>query len=568
MSTVSLRTLPTDTAKSARSNSRRAARYDGIFDGYNELGTYSEAFDEMFDAQGNVRGPYKGIFAELAPSDASELGARNDALGRAFVDQGITFSLSGQERPFPLDLVPRVISAAEWSRLEKGIRQRVKALEMYLDDIYGEQEILRDGIIPRRLITSCEHFHREAAGIVPPNGVRIHVAGIDLVRDAAGNFRVLEDNLRSPSGVSYVMENRRTMARVFPNLFATHRVRAVGDYSSHLLQALRNAAASNEADPTVVVLTPGVYNSAYFEHSLLARQMGVELVEGRDLFCRDNTVYMRTTEGERQVDVIYRRIDDAFLDPMQFNPASVLGIAGVLNAARAGNVVISSAVGNGVGDDKLVYTYVPTIIEYYLGEKPLLANVDTFRCWLDDEREEVLDRVDELVVKPVEGSGGYGIVFGPDASEKELATISKKIRNDPRGWIAQPVVQLSTVPTQIDDKLAPRHVDLRPFAVNDGDDVWVLPGGLTRVALPEGSLVVNSSQGGGSKDTWVLASRASVADRELAAAEVVRSLPKASKGPQTDKNGDSQQQQQQQSQSPGSGQSQQQQQQQQQAVMD
>jgi len=566
MSKVSLRTLPTETAKSARGNGRRTARYEGIFDGYNDLGSYCEAFDEMFDAQGNVRGPYKGIFAELAPSDASELEARNDALGRAFVDQGITFSLSGQERPFPLDLVPRVISAAEWSRLEKGIRQRVKALEMYLDDIYGEQEILRDGVIPRRLVTSCEHFHREAAGIVPPNGVRIHVAGIDLVRDAQGNFRVLEDNLRSPSGVSYVMENRRTMARVFPNLFATHRVRAVGDYSSHLLRALRNAAATNEADPTVVVLTPGVYNSAYFEHSLLARQMGVELVEGRDLFCRDNTVYMRTTEGERQVDVIYRRIDDDFLDPMQFNPNSVLGVAGVLNAARAGNVVISSAVGNGVGDDKLVYTYVPTIIEYYLGEKPLLANVDTFRCWLSEEREEVLDRADELVIKPVEGSGGYGIVFGPNASEKELATICKKIRNDPRGWIAQPVVQLSTVPTQIDDKLAPRHVDLRPFAVNDGDDVWVLPGGLTRVALPEGSLVVNPSQGGGSKDTWVLASRTSGADRELAAAEVVRKLPKAPKGAKGDKNGDSSAQQQQQSQSSGPGQEQQQQQQQQ-AVM-
>ncbi|WP_369803912.1 circularly permuted type 2 ATP-grasp protein [Mycobacterium sp. 1274761.0] len=519
----------------------------------------------MFDAQGNVRAPYKSIYDELAPSDASELEARNEALGRAFIDQGITFSLSGQERPFPLDLVPRVISAAEWSRLEKGIRQRVQALEMYLDDIYGEQEILRDGVIPRRLVTSCEHFHREAAGIVPPNGVRIHVAGIDLVRDAQGNFRVLEDNLRSPSGVSYVMENRRTMARVFPNLFATHRVRAVGDYSSHLLRALRNAAASNEADPTVVVLTPGVYNSAYFEHSLLARQMGVELVEGRDLFCRDNTVYMRTTEGERQVDVIYRRIDDTFLDPIQFNPHSVLGVAGVLNAARAGNVVISSAVGNGVGDDKLVYTYVPTIIEYYLGEKPLLANVDTYRCWLEDEREEVLDRIGELVIKPVEGSGGYGIVFGPEASEKELAAISKKIRNDPRGWIAQPVVQLSTVPTQIGHKLAPRHVDLRPFAVNDGDEVWVLPGGLTRVALPEGSLVVNSSQGGGSKDTWVLASRTSVADRELAAAEVVRKLPKSTNGQRAGKNGEAQSQQLQQA---GPSQSQQQQQQQQQVISD
>lgn len=540
MAGVSLRTLPTESARSSRSTTRAARRHDGVFEGYNKLGGYDRAFDEMFDSQGNVRGPYKGIFAELAPSDASELEARAEALGRAFIDQGVTFSLSGQERPFPLDLVPRVISAAEWTRLERGITQRVRALEMYLDDIYGEQEILRDGVIPRRLVTSCEHFHREAVGIHPPNGVRIHVAGIDLIRDAQGNFRVLEDNLRSPSGVSYVMENRRTMARVFPNLFATNRVRAVGDYSAHLLRALRNAAANNVADPTVVVLTPGVYNSAYFEHSLLARQMGVELVEGRDLFCRDNTVYMRTTEGERQVDVIYRRIDDAFLDPMQFRPDSVLGVAGVLNAARAGNVVISSAVGNGVGDDKLVYTYVPTIIEYYLGEKPLLANVDTFRCWLEEEREEVLDRVDELVIKPVEGSGGYGIVFGPDASEKERATICKKIRSDPRGWIAQPVMQLSTVPTQIDNKLAPRHVDLRPFAVNDGDDVWVLPGGLTRVALPEGSLVVNSSQGGGSKDTWVLASRTSAAERELAAAEVVRSLPASAKGPKTERNGDSQ----------------------------
>ncbi|MGH3562144.1 MAG: circularly permuted type 2 ATP-grasp protein, partial [Mycobacterium sp.] len=312
-----------------------------------------------------------------------------------------------------------------------------------------------------------------------------------------------------------------------PNLFATHRVRAVDDYAAHLLRALRNSAATNEADPTVVVLTPGVANSAYFEHSLLARQMGVELVEGRDLFCRDNQVYMRTTEGESQVDVIYRRIDDAFLDPMQFRPDSVLGVAGLLNAARAGNVVISSAVGNGVGDDKLVYTYVPAIIDYYLGEKPLLANVDTLRCWLDDEREEVLDRIAELVIKPVEGSGGYGIVFGPEASDKELAAVSKRIRDDPRRWIAQPMMQLSTVPTRVGDKLAPRYVDLRPFAVNDGNDVWVLPGGLTRVALVEGSRVVNSSQGGGSKDTWVLASRASAADRELGAAEIVRSLPTA-----------------------------------------
>lgn len=527
-----------------------------IFGGYRDLGPYAAAFDEMFDRKENVRAPYKGIYAELGPTGPDDLSARAEALGRAFVDQGITFALSGEEeRPFPLDLVPRVISAAEWAKLEGGIVQRVKALERFLDDIYGDQEILRDGVIPRRLVTSCEHFHREAAGIDPPNGVRIHVAGIDIVRDAQGTFRVLEDNLRSPSGVSYVMENRRVMTRVFPNLFGTHRVRSVDDYPSHLLRALRSAAATNESDPTVVVLTPGPFNSAYFEHSLLARQMGVELVEGPDLFCRDNIVYMRTTEGDRQVDVIYRRIDDDFLDPMQFRPDSALGVAGVVNAARAGNVVISSAVGNGVGDDKLVYTYVPTIIEYYLGEKPLLANVDTLRCWLEEERTEVLDRIHELVIKPVEGSGGYGIVFGPYASEKELAATRRKVQADPRGWIAQPVVQLSTVPTKVGDSLVPRHVDLRPFAVNDGEQVWVLPGGLTRVALQEGSLVVNSSQGGGSKDTWVLASRTSPASRELAAAQVVRTLPRAvtaeSQQVQQQSMSGSQQQQQQQQQQQG-----------------
>lgn len=498
----------------------------GLFEGYGP-GRFADAFDEMFDAAGRVRAPYKGIHAAMAANDVDDLAKRSDALDRAFIDQGITFSLSGQERPFPLDLVPRVIAAAEWAKLERGIKQRVTALELFLADVYGEQNILRDQVIPKRLVTSCEHFHREAAGLVPPNGVRIHVSGIDLVRDERGDFRVLEDNLRSPSGVSYVMENRRTMARVFPDLFSSHRVRAVGDYPAHLLRALRASAAPNEADPTVVVLTPGVHNSAYFEHSLLARQMGVELVEGRDLFCRDNVVYMRTTAGERQVDVIYRRIDDTFLDPMHFRPDSVLGVAGVLNAARAGNVVISSAVGNGVGDDKLIYTYVPTIIEYYLGEKPILPNVDTFRCWLDDEREQVLDRVGELVVKPVEGSGGYGIVIGPDATPRELEAIRRKVKADPRGWIAQPVVQLSTVPTKIGNDLAPRHVDLRPFAVNDGEDIWVLPGGLTRVALPEGSLVVNSSQGGGSKDTWVLAGRSGPVDRELAGPELVSDPPQA-----------------------------------------
>lgn len=488
----------------------------GLFDGYlDKKRPHAGAYDEMFVPDGTVRQAYRRLHDQLGRSAPAELGARAEALDRALVDQGITFSLSGQERPFPLDLIPRVIAASEWSRLERGIVQRVRALEAFLTDIYGDQQIVRDGVLPKRLITSCAHFHRQAARLTPPNGVRIHVAGIDVVRDEDGVFRVLEDNLRNPSGVSYVMENRRTMARVFPDLFAKHRVRSVGDYAVHLLRALRAAAAANVADPNVVVLTPGVYNSAYFEHSLLARLMGVELVEGRDLFCRDNTVYMRTTQGERAVDVIYRRIDDEYLDPVQFRPDSVLGVAGLLNAARAGNVVIANAVGNGVADDKLVYTYLPDILKYYLGESMQLPNVDTFRCWLPDEQQQVMDRLAELVVKPVEGSGGYGIVFGPNANARELTALRRRIRANPRGWIAQPVVQLSTVPTKVGQRLRPRHVDLRPFAVNDGNSVFVLPGGLTRVAIPEGSLVVNSSQGGGSKDTWVLAARSSTADAEL-----------------------------------------------------
>ncbi|MFT3899931.1 MAG: circularly permuted type 2 ATP-grasp protein [Gordonia sp. (in: high G+C Gram-positive bacteria)] len=488
-------------------------RYTGGFD--------QTAVDEMFQPDGSVRRPYRGIAEALGAIDPGDLRARLDALGRAFIDQGVTFSLSGKERPFPLDPVPRVIDAAEWARLEAGITQRVRALELFLDDVYGEQAILGDGVVPRRLINSCAHFHRQAAGIRPPNGVRIHVAGIDLIRDEHGELRVLEDNVRAPSGVSYVMENRRTMARVFPDLFATHRVRAVRDYPRHLLRALQASAPPAASDPTVVLLTPGVANSAYFEHSLLARQMGIELVEGRDLFCRDNVVYMRTTDGQTRVDVIYRRIDDEFLDPLQFRPDSMLGVAGLVNAARAGNVVISSAVGNGVADDKLVYTYVPEIIRYYLDEEPLLQNVETLRCWLPDECAEVLRRVDELVVKPVEGSGGYGIVFGPFATRAELDRVSAQIRANPRGWIAQPLVALSTNPTLLGDTLQPRHVDLRPFAVNDGESVWVLPGGLTRVALQEGSMVVNSSQGGGSKDTWVLATSAPSAPGEVNDDELV-----------------------------------------------
>ena len=502
----------------------RRSRISGVpvgagafFDGYLDPDRpHPGAYDEMFGSDGTVRSPYRALYQSIADLDASDLSARAEALDRALVDQGITFSLSGQERPLPLDLVPRVVAASEWTKLERGVIQRVRALEAFLADVYGEGQILRDGIVPRRLVTSCDHFHREVVGVAPPNGVRIQVAGIDVVRDEAGTFRVLEDNLRCPSGVSYVMENRRTMARVFPDLFGRYRVRPVGDYAVHLLRALR-AAVPNVSDPTIVVLTPGVHNSAYFEHSLLARQMGVELVEGRDLVCKGNIVYIRTTEGERQVHVIYRRIDDDFLDPLHFRPDSVLGVAGLVNAARAGNVVVANAIGNGVGDDKLIYTYVPELVRYYLGEKPVLPNVDTYRCWRPDELSHVLAHTDELVIKPVEGSGGYGIVFGPDSTPRQLAGIKRRLRANPRGWIAQPVVQLSTVPSKIDGRLSPRHVDLRPFAVNDGKEVFVLPGGLTRVALPEGSLVVNSSQGGGTKDTWVLASRASADAGELAA---------------------------------------------------
>jgi uncharacterized circularly permuted ATP-grasp superfamily protein len=375
-----------------------------------------------------------------------------------------------------------------------------------LRDIYGEGQVLADGIVPRRLVQTSKYFQRASFGIEAHNHVRIHVAGIDLVRDRAGDFRVLEDNVRVPSGSSYVVENRRTMARIFPELFTSHRIRPVGNYSQRLLAALLASAPANSGpEPTVVVLTPGVHNSAYFEHSFLARQMGVELVEGRDLVARHNIVYMRTTEGERRVDVVYRRVDDDFLDPVHFRPESLIGCAGIVNSARAGNVTIANAVGNGVADDKLIYTYVPELIRYFLGEEPLLQNVETYRLEEPDQLKFVLSRLDELVVKPVDGSGGYGLVIGPDATQGELAEAAQAIQRSPRDFIAQEFVELSTVPTKVGDRLAPRHVDLRPFAVNDGSSIWVVPGGLTRVALREGSSVVNSSQGGGSKDTWILA---------------------------------------------------------------
>jgi uncharacterized circularly permuted ATP-grasp superfamily protein len=472
---------------------------------------HGAAWDEMLDADEQPRTPYKAVHHTLRDMSAASLKERADTLARAYLDQGVTFDHAGEERPFPLDAVPRVISAHEWDVIETGVVQRVTALEMFLDDIYSrEGEIPRavhEGVVPWRLIASSQHYHRAVMGIRPANGVRVHVSGVDLIRDEAGTFRVLEDNVRVPSGVSYVIANRRAMANVFPEAFNTMRIRPVGNYPQMLLHALRASAPDGATDPTVVVLTPGVFNSAYYEHSLLARMMGVELVEGRDLVCTGGQIRMRTTHGDRPVDVIYRRVDDEFLDPVHFRGDSVLGVAGLVSAMRSGRVSVANAVGNGVADDKLIYSYLPDLIRFYLDEDPILPNVETFRCDEPAALAHVLDHLDEMVVKPVDGSGGKGLVVGPCADRATLDRLRAGLRSNPRGWIAQPVVQLSTVPTFLEGRLVPRHVDLRPFAVNDGERIQVLPGGLTRVALPEGELVVNSSQGGGSKDTWVLAGR-------------------------------------------------------------
>ncbi|MBL8930913.1 MAG: circularly permuted type 2 ATP-grasp protein [Kineosporiaceae bacterium] len=525
-----------------------------LFEGYGHVPAKARAvapraWDEMLSVTSRPRKPYRAVHATLRSLDSGDLVERADALARTYLDQGVTFDFAGEERPFPLDVVPRVISAEEWQTVETGVAQRVRVLEAFLADVYGPREVIKAKIIPWRVIASASGFHRLAAGLRPANGVRIHVAGIDLIRDQDGAFRVLEDNVRVPSGVSYVMANRRVMATVFPESFATHRIRPVDEYPNRLLAALRAAAPDKSREPTVVVLTPGIYNSAYFEHTLLARTMGVELVEGRDLYCSGGRVFMRTTDGQQQVDVIYRRVDDDFLDPVQFRADSMLGTPGLVNAVRAGNVAVANAIGNGVADDKLIYTYVPDLCRFYLGEEVILPNVQTYRLSEPADLAEVLGRLDELVLKPVDGAGGKGLVIGPDATREQLATLRAQIEHDPRGWIAQPVVQLSTVPTLIDGVLRPRHVDLRPFAVNDGRSVWVLPGGLTRVALPEGQLVVNSSQGGGSKDTWVLSgARAVVARRPSTTPYRIVALPHPDPGPQDDGAGLQQQQQQQQQQ--------------------
>src|SRR6201996_345330 len=471
-----------------------------IFDGYR----LADAWDEMFAAPGKPRAAYDAVVSVLPPMDPGELRFRADQLARVFTDRGVTYDYAGEERAMPTDLIPRVIDASEWDLVSRGVRQRVKVLEAFLADVYGPGRAFDDGIVPWSLVFTSEKFRREVAGIVPPNGVRVHVAGIDLIRDEQGKFRVLEDNVRVPSGVSYVLENRLAMTRLFPALFSDQKIHQVDEYPSRLLASLRAGAPHGVVDPFIVVLTPGMHNAAYFEHTLLARLMGVELVEGRDLFCWRNRVYVHTTHGRRPVDVIYRRGGDDWLDPLHFRPESLLGCPGLVNAARHGTVTIANGVGNGVADDKLIYTYMPELIRYYLGEEPILDNVESYRLDDPDVLDWVLGEVGNLVLKPVDGAGGAGIVIGPRATNEELATLTAAVRANPRGWMAQRPIALSTSPVLVGEKLAPRHIDLRPFAVNDGSDVWVLPGGLTRVALKEGQLVVNSSQGGGSKDTWIV----------------------------------------------------------------
>ncbi len=470
------------------------------------VGYEPHGFDELLSPDG-PRPHYELLVERLTQFEPETLDGRLRIIESLFRRQGITFAVygsdEGTERTWPLDLVPRIIPADEWATVERGLTQRVRTLNAFLDDVYGEQQIINDGVVPRWLVESSSGYLPQARGIAVRSGARCVVSGIDLVRDDEGTHRVLEDNLRVPSGISYVLENRLAMTRVLPNVFSNYRIRPVGHYGASLLRSLRSIAPTGIDDPTVVVLTPGVFNSAYFEHAFLARQMGVELVEGRDLIVDDHAVYMRTTSGLTRVHVIYRRVGDEFIDPIVFRQDSLLGVPGLMTAVRAGTVTLANAIGNGVADDKGVYPYVPEMVKYYLGEEAILPNATTYLPWEPDQLDEILDRLDQLVIKPVAEAGGYGIVIGPKASAEELETAGNLLRRDPRGYIAQEVIQLSTHPTLAGRKLAPRHIDLRPFILS-GDRIEVVPGGLTRVALREGSLIVNSSQGGGSKDTWVL----------------------------------------------------------------
>ena len=468
----------------------------------------SGLWDEMYD-HGDIRSHYRAVYDFLRKIPANELSKKEDLAKKLFMSQGITFTVyasgEGIEKIFPFDIIPRIITASEWNFIENGIKQRLKALNLFLKDVYHHQFIIKDGIVPIELVYSCPHYLREMQGLQVPHDIYVHIAGIDLIRDHDGTFYVLEDNLRTPSGVSYMIENREITKRIFPDLLPQNFVRPVTQYPNILYKNLVTLSPRQVASPTIVLLTPGIYNSAYFEHATLARLMGIELVEGRDLVVENHMVYMKTTAGLQQVDVIYRRVDDEFLDPLVFEPTSVLGVSGILSAYRKGNVAIVNSIGNGVGDDKAIYVYVPEMIRYYLNEEPILKNVPTFQLSKDDEREYVLNNIDKMVVKRTNESGGHGMLMGHAASDKEINDYKNQILKNPRQFIAQPVISLSSAPCYIGGKVQPRRIDLRPFAVYGPSGIEIVAGGLTRVALREGSMVVNSSQGGGSKDTWVLA---------------------------------------------------------------
>ena len=466
-------------------------------------------FDEMIAGENAIRSPYSDYHAWFAQQDTDRLAKKSQEAEAFFRRTGITFNVYGQaeaqERLIPFDLVPRIMGSREWARLARGIEQRVAAINAFLHDIYNRQEILRAGRVPVDLVATNEAFLPQMAGFSPPGHVYTHIVGTDLVRTGEGDFFVLEDNARTPSGVSYMLENRETMLQMFPELFSKIKVKPVSDYPKNLRRSLMACAPRTcSGKPTIAVLTPGIYNSAYFEHSFLADQMGAELVEGHDLRVVDGHIAMRTTQGYKVVDVIYRRIDDDFLDPLTFNPESMLGVPGIMDVYRAGNITIANAPGAGIADDKAIYSYMPEIVEFYTGEKPILRNVETWRCGEPESLKYVLDNLKDLVVKEVHGSGGYGMLVGPAASKKELADFADKLKARPGNYIAQPTLSLSTVPIFTQSGLAPRHVDLRPFVLVSPNGINIVPGGLTRVALTEGSLVVNSSQGGGTKDTWVL----------------------------------------------------------------
>jgi uncharacterized circularly permuted ATP-grasp superfamily protein len=465
------------------------------------------AYDEMRTPDGSIRPQYKALVETLACLPQEELLRRKQSADLSFLTQGITFTVYGRdegtERIFPYDLVPRMIAAQEWDRIERGLTQRITALNHFLRDVYGEGKILNDRVVPRDIVYSCKHYRRQMCGLEVPRNVYIADVGTDLLRLRTGEFVVLEDNLRVPSGVSYMLTNRRVMKRTFPQLFHSYGVRPIEHYPQLLLNTLRSLAPEGRPEPNIVLLTPGVYNSAYFEHTYLARQMGIELVEGRDLVTHDNIVYMRTTDGLKRVDVIYRRVDDDFSDPLIFRADSGLGCAGLFNAYRAGNVTVTNAFGTGLADDKAVYAYVPDIIKYYLGEDPILPNVKTYLLTEEKSRQHVLANLDKLVVKAVGESGGYGMLIGPQSTAAQRADFARAIEANPRNYIAQPTLDFSRAPCLFGSQIEPRHVDLRPYILF-GDKVNIVPGGLTRVALEKGSLVVNSSQGGGSKDTWVL----------------------------------------------------------------